>query len=210
LDSKHFISGIDFFPTVLEATGVPTPNGMDGASFLPLLLDRAQSGRSRVFTQIDMKAGGDAIPMRCVQDHRFGYIFNPWSDGTFYYRNNNEGLTMKAMVEAAKTDSDVAQRVTMFRSRAVEELYDLQKDPDCLRNLIDKPDNQAEVDAMRRHLQDWMKQTRDPLLATFQSRHSPAQMKACLVDLYGENYEKAARWRPGQRRRKKNRKKPDM
>ena len=210
VDKKHFISGIDFFPTVLEATGVPTPNGLDGTSFLPLLQGRPQLGRSRVFTQIDMKAGGDAVPMRCVQDHRFGYIFNPWSDGTFYYRNNNEGLTMKAMVEAAKTDSDVAQRVKMFRSRAVEELYDLQNDPDCLKNLVDEPAHQTELDAMREQLRVWMKQTNDPLLRAFENRQSPEQMKACLVGLYGENYEKAARWRPGQRRRKKNKKKPDM
>jgi len=48
-----------------------------------------------------------------------------------------------------------------------------------------------------------MKRTRDPLLATFENRHSPEQMKACLVDLYGENYSKAAQKRPGQRRKKK-------
>ncbi|UCG48335.1 MAG: sulfatase, partial [Phycisphaerales bacterium] len=138
-DSTHFISGIDFFPTVLEAAGLPIPKGLDGFSFLPLLKGEKQTGRDKVFTQIDMKAGGDAVPMRCVQDKRYGYIFSPWADGKFWYRNNNEGLTMKAMVEAAGRRPDVAERVRMFRYRAAEELYDLENDPDCLKNLVGKP-----------------------------------------------------------------------
>jgi hypothetical protein len=95
-DRQHFISGIDFFPTVLEALDLPVPEGLDGTSFLPLLKGGSQEGRDMVFTQIDMKAGGDAVPMRCVQDEHYGYIYNAWSDGQHWYRNNNEGMTMKA------------------------------------------------------------------------------------------------------------------
>ncbi|MBN2316968.1 MAG: sulfatase, partial [Sedimentisphaerales bacterium] len=163
VDKEHFISGIDFFPTICEAIGLAIPAGLDGVSFLLLLKGRKQSGRDRVFTQIDMKAGGDAVPMRCVQNKRFGYIFNPWSDGTFWYRNNNEGLTMKAMVEAGANDTFIAQRVNMFRYRALEEFYDLKNDPDCIHNLIDKTDFQKDVDGMRKQLHDWMKRTHDIL-----------------------------------------------
>jgi N-sulfoglucosamine sulfohydrolase len=188
LDRRHLISGIDFFPTVLEAAGLPVPQGLDGFSFVPLLQGRAQSGRDQVFTQIDMKAGGDAVPMRCVQNHRLGYIFTPWSDGKFVYRNNNEGLTMQAMVEAAQTDPRVAERVRMFRYRVSEELYDLQNDPDCLNNLVDKPDRKNDLDHMRNELQAWMTRTRDPLLPAFENRTDPERVKAVLTSVYGENY----------------------
>jgi len=201
VDTKHFVSGIDFFPTVLEAAGLQVPAGLDGFSFLPLLKGRKQPGRDRVFTQIDMKAGGDAVPMRCVQDERFGYIFNPWSDGIFYYRNNNEGLTMKAMVAASKTDPDAASRVKMFRHRALEELYDLRADPDCLKNLASEPDYQDDCERMRRTLQDWMKQTGDPLLPAFEQRHVPEKRKAALTEIYGNNYSKAAQRQPKRQRR---------
>jgi N-sulfoglucosamine sulfohydrolase len=200
IDKEHFISGIDFFPTILEALGLPIPTGLDGSSFLPLLRGKGQSGRDKVFTQIDMKAGGDAVPMRCVQDKRFGYIFNPWSDGTFWYRNNNEGLTMKAMVEAATGDPYVAQRVNMFRYRALEEFYDLKHDPDCIYNLIDQPDYQNEVERMRHQLHEWMKQTHDFLLPAFENRASPEKLRSILTDLYGDNYTKA-----GKKRKKKQR-----
>jgi len=192
VDSEHFISGIDFFPTVLEATDLPIPKGLDGFSFLPLLKGGTQSARDRVFTQIDMKAGGDAVPMRCVQNKRFGYIFSPWADGKFWYRNNNEGLTMKAMVEAAKIDPEIAQRVKMFRYRATEEFYDLRSDPDCLNNLVDESEYKDDLRKMQNELREWMKQTRDPLLKVFENRYSPEGRKSALVEIYGDNYVNAA------------------
>ena len=204
LDRRHMISGIDFFPTVLEAAGLPVPQGLDGFSFLPLLQGGVQSGRDQVFTQIDMKAGGDAVPMRCVQNQRLGYIFSPWSDGKFVYRNNNEGLTMKAMVEAAKTDPRAAERVRMFRYRAFEELYNLQNDPDCLNNLLDKPDRKDDLDHMRNELHAWMKRTGDPLLAAFENRTDPEKVKAVLTSVYGANYTRAAQGLRNARRRRKD------
>jgi N-sulfoglucosamine sulfohydrolase len=169
-DQQHFISGVDFFPTVLEVLGLPVPDGLDGASFLPLLKGGSQEGRDMVFTQIDMKAGGDAVPMRCVQDEHYGYIYNAWSDGQHWYRNNNEGMTMKAMNKAAQTDLAIAARVEVFRYRAPEELYDLGKDPDCLRNLLDSPQHQEVLKRYRQMLRAWMVRTRDPLLPAFDHR----------------------------------------
>lgn len=192
VEKTHFISGIDFFPTALEAVGLPVPDGLDGFSFVPLLKGEKQAGRNKVFTQIDMKAGGDAVPMRCVQDKRFGYIFSPWADGIFWYRNNNEGLTMKAMEEAAETDPAVARRVRMFRYRAAEELYDLEKDPDCINNLVDKADFEDELNRRRNQLHKWMMETGDPLLPAFENRNSPEKLKSVLIDIYGDNYKKAA------------------
>ena len=196
VEKKYFISGIDFFPTVLDAVGLPIPKALDGSSFVTLLKGGTQAGRDKVFTQIDMKAGGDAVPMRCVQDKQFGYIFSPWADGKFWYRNNNEGLTMKAMVEAAQTDPKTAQRVNMFRYRAAEELYDLASDPDCIENLADKPKFADELNKRRSELRDWMIRTGDPLLKAFDNRNSPEKLKAALLEINGDNYRQAAERKP--------------
>lgn len=179
-DRQHFISGVDFFPTVLEALGLPTHDGLDGASFLPLLNGEPQEGRDMVFTQIDMKAGGDAVPMRCVQDEHYGYIYNAWSDGRHWYRNNNEGMTMKAMNQAAETDRAIAARVKVFRYRAPEELYDLEKDPDCIHNLADSPDHQEVLQKYRETLRAWMVRTGDPLLAAFDHRDDRQAVNATI------------------------------
>ena len=126
-----------------------------------------------MFTQIDSKAGGAATPMRCVQDHQFGYIYNMWVRDDYRYRNNNEGLTMHAMEEAAPGNPDIAERVKTFRYRVPEELYDLENDPNCLNNLIDNPEYSAKGDEMRAILENQMKETNDPVLEAFENRTSP-------------------------------------
>ena len=136
-----FVSGVDLFPTFLDAADVDGPAELDGRSFVELMRGESQDGRDHVFTQIDMKAGGDAVPMRCVQNARYGYIYNPFSDDRHWYRNNNEGQSMKAMQAAARSDPEIAARIDLFRYRVPEELYDLESDPDCLRNLINDPDH---------------------------------------------------------------------
>ena len=204
VDRTHFISGVDFFPTVLDALGIPQPDGLDGRTFAPLLRGQTQTGREDVFTQIDKKAGGAAVPMRCVQNAKFGYIYNAWSNGQYWYRNNNEGLTMKAMNEAAPTDPFSAKRVHMFRYRTPEELYDLENDPDCLKNLIDNPAYRDQADTMRALMREYMQRTHDPLLPALEHRDSRAQVDAVLKAFYGPQPKNAGK--PRKPRKKRNNK----
>ncbi len=198
IDGTHFVSGIDFLPTALEAAGLEAIKGLDGSSFVPLLKGEKQAQRDHVFTQIDCKAGGDAVPMRCLQDARFGYIFNGWADSEHRYRNNNEGLCMKAMEAAAQTDPKIAERVRMFRYRAVEEFYDLKNDPDCLVNLIAHPEHRSTIKTLRGRLARWMKATQDPLLRAFEKRQSPKEMEDAMSEDYSQ-------WRSKKRSRAQRR-----
>ena len=184
-DDKHFVSVVDFFPTFMAATGVTGPDGLDGRSFLSLLKWQSQDGRDHGFTQIDSKAGGAAVPMRCVQNANFGYIYNPFSDGKYWYRNNNEGMTMAAMNKGAETDASIKARVDLFRYRVAEEFYDLKNDPDCLHNLIAAPAHAETVKALRDKLAAQMKKTEDPMLAAFQNRNDRAKVDEILIATYG-------------------------
>jgi len=109
---------------------------------------------------------------------------------------------MKAMVAAAETDPAIARRVAMFRYRRCEELYDLEHDPDCLNNLVDRPAHKTRLNEMRYRLGRWMKQTNDPLLAAFECREDPQKLKAALTELYGDNYTRPAQ---GPKRRPRKR-----
>ncbi len=180
LDEKHFISGVDFFPTVMDAAGLPAPGGVDGRSFLPLMKGGGQDGRDTVFTQIDYKIGGPANPMRCVQDDSHIYIFNPWSKPGANYRNANEGMCMKGMVRLAADDPAMQARVDMFRDRAVEECYDLEKDPSCVHNLAGDPDAAKTTKVLRAWLREWMAKTKDPVLPMFDARGDRAMMSGKL------------------------------
>jgi N-sulfoglucosamine sulfohydrolase len=184
-NDSDFVSTVDFFPTFLAATGAAGPDGLDGLSFLPLLKGQPQSRRQFVFTQIDAKAGGDAVPMRCVQNGRYGYIYNPFSDGKHRYRNNNEGESMAAMSAAAKNNAKIAARINLFRYRVPEEFYDLEKDPDCLNNLIDQADLQPSIKFLQSQLVSHMQRTDDPMLPAFENRTDRATVDQVLLKTYG-------------------------
>ncbi|WP_269523079.1 sulfatase family protein [Coraliomargarita parva] len=183
-NSEDFISGIDLMPTLLEAANIPFPQGMNGASFIPLLEGREQSGRDLLFTQFHQTAGHKDYPMRGVQNRRFGYIFNPWSNGHRVFKNESQsGRTMQAMREAAQTDSRVAERVQLFTYRVPEEFYDFANDPDGRHNLINHPEFQETINNLRNTLEDWMIATNDPALPAFQNRSSDEAVESWMENL---------------------------
>ncbi len=172
-DTTHFVSSIDFMPTVLEMLGLPAVPGVDGRSFLPLLRGENQSGRERVFTQYHETSSGMHYPMRCIQEARYSYIWNAWSDGkTKYQSEAMSGLTWKAMRAAAKHDPIVRKRVALFSKRVPEELYDTASDPFALKNLI--ATERDESTRLRQELMTYMEQSSDPLIDKFRAHVSRA------------------------------------
>lgn len=172
-DGRHFVSGIDVAPTLLDAAGLENLPGADGRSILPLAKGGTTQDRQRVFTMIERIASGTEYPMRAVRDERYLYIWNGWADGTTVFRNESQsGRTMKAMREAAENHPDIAARVAFFLHRCTEELYDLENDPDCLNNLIGQEGNPMgpRVSAMTKQLWHWMKDTDDPQRNRFEEQ----------------------------------------
>lgn len=182
VNNEHFIAGIDFMPTALEAAGIPIPEGLDGTSFLSALKGEPTAPRERIFTQFHETHARARYPMRCIQDKRFGYIFNPWSDGKREFRNESQlGRTFKAMQAAGETNGDIADRVHLFKYRVVEEFYDFENDPDATENLIDHPDYQDDLNRLRSDLEEWMVETEDLALDAFRNRDSQAALDAFMA-----------------------------
>lgn len=167
-----FISGIDYMPTILEAAGLGQVAGMDGKSFVPLMKSdhpEPVEGWDKVFTQFHQTSGKRDYPMRCVQNSKYGYIYNAWSDGETKFKNEAQaGLSFNAMQEAAKTDPKIAERVAFFLHRVPEELYDLQADPSALKNLADDPAHKQTLDKMRSEMRAHLKSVGDPILSAFE------------------------------------------
>lgn len=196
VDGEDFVASIDFLPTFLEALGIPNPSKVDGRSFLPLLKGGKQSDRDRFYGQIDYKAGGGPTPIRSVATKKYLYIYNAWSDGQRIYRNNNEGLTYKAIQEAAATDSFARSRVQTWEIREPEELYDLEKDPDCLHNLVAAngaasgsfvgKGTASVLTQYRADLLRWMTRTHDPLLDNYKHRQDAALALSDYYKIYPE------------------------
>lgn len=181
VDREHLVSGIDYMPTLLEALGLPMPEGMDGRSFLPVLRGQKQEQREQIVTCYNEAFGNKSYPMRCLQNKRFGYMYNSWSDGKKRYGTEGmSGLSFKAMQNAGTDDPAIAARVELLVHRVPEELYDFAADPDALHNLIDDPKYEEQKKLMRSELMAWMEKTADPLLEKFRvifqvAGNSPAQ-----------------------------------
>lgn len=180
---QEYVSTIDLFPTIMELTGLKVPGKVDGRSFVPLLNGKTQKGREDVFTIIDYINQKKPLPMRCIQDQEFGYIFNAWSDGSNVYKNANEGGVIEAM-QAMTDNPEIQARVLMHRHRVVEELYDLKTDPECLINLAEKEDYKSTLLKYREKLRAKMKKFDDPLLETFENVDDKAKMKEMYLTLY--------------------------
>lgn len=207
IDQEHMISAVDLLPTLLEAVGAPLPEKLDGRSFLPLLHGKSQPGRDWVFKEYNENSGGARHPMRSVESKRFGYIFNPWSDGRRTFKTATTGTqTYRLMRTLAATDEQVAARLQLFDHRVREEFYDYQNDPDALNNLIDHPDYQDEIQLYRQTLGDWMRNTGDPCLVAFEGRHDAALLEDFMVDQERESALRRKN-RPNAAR-KKNRREP--
>ena len=93
--------------------------------------------------------------MRGVQTPQYLYLFNPWSDGEDVMRTATQGTkTYKRMQELAATSEQIRKRLDLFEHRVVEELYDVQEDPDCLINLIDSKGHHSALVKLREPTQN--------------------------------------------------------
>jgi N-sulfoglucosamine sulfohydrolase len=75
------------------------------------------------------------------------------------------------MVKRAAQEEDIAARLHLFDHRVVEELFDVENDPDCLNNLVDDPNMQGKKLQLRKQLAESLGRLKDPitpLLANFE------------------------------------------
>lgn len=183
IDDQHMVSAVDILPTLLDAVGAPVPSGIQGRSFLPLLKGEAQADRDWVIKEYNENSAGQRTPMRAVQDSRFLYIFNPWSDGNRTMASaTTRTSTYRRMMELSEDDKKLAARLSLLQHRVVEELYDVENDPDCLVNLISNPIYQKEIEKLRSVLEESMRETLDPALQAFTHRTDQKILMAYMTE----------------------------
>jgi N-sulfoglucosamine sulfohydrolase len=192
-DDRHLVSAIDMLPTLLDITGTPHPAGLAGRSLAPLLSGETQEGRDMVIKEYNENAGGSRDPMRAIQTRRFLYIFSPWSNGERIMQTATTGTpTYRRLRELAASDPQLAARHKLYQLRVVEELYDVERDPDCLHNLIDDPAVAGHRDELRQQLEAWMVQTSDPMLDVYRHRGDAAFREAYMQGVEREAAERQA------------------
>ena len=207
VDKRHMVSVLDLLPTVMDALGVKKPARLDGRSFYPVLKGEKQAGRDYIIKQYHENSGRSRDPMRAIQTKTHLYLFNPWSNGKRVFATATNGTdTCKRMIELAKNDKAMNERLNLYRYRVPQELYQVKRDPDCLQNLIGSSNNQEVKNKLQKLLEEWMVKTGDPILECFRKREDAAFVEAYVQKLESESEarRKASAPKPKTKKKKKS------
>ncbi len=159
-ENYDLVSFVDFAPTVLNLAGVEIPHHMNGAPFLGEKVTAPHeylfAARSRADDMYELS--------RAIHDENFIYVrhFLPHlpyiqtgiinSDGKDSYRELRRAHNAGELPPSGEL---------MWNAKPVEELYDLQADPQELNNLAGSPEHAAKLEEMRGLLKAQILKTRD-------------------------------------------------
>ena len=153
----ELVGNIDLAPTLLAAAGAPTGPEMQGRSFWPLLTGGDYQPRDALFIERNYHQRYD--PIRAVRTRRFHYIRNfgedprkAWLPDEVPYMNETYDHWYAELWPEPSLP------------RPAEELFDVAADPQEFRDLAADPAADAVRAELAGRLDEWMRQTDDPLL----------------------------------------------
>jgi N-sulfoglucosamine sulfohydrolase len=143
---------VDILPTLLDAAGLPTPTGLHGRTFLPLLRGEPYRPHDHIFAELTWHDRYN--PMRGVRTTRYASMRSFIAAPLVYMPSDIlAGLSGQALAPAY-----------YGAVRPPEELYDLATDPLEQTNRAADPVHAGELARLRGLVDDWMRETNDPLL----------------------------------------------
>ncbi len=166
-----FINVRDFAPTFLDAAGLKVPASMSGRGFLDLLMSE-KSGqidptRNRMVIGKERhdigRPNDQGYPVRALRTPEYLYVRNyepdrwPVGNPETSYPNCDNGPT-KTLITSR---FDASYRLC-FGKRPAEELFKVNEDPDCLKNLAAEPSLQALKQQLITEMEALLRQDEDP------------------------------------------------
>ncbi|MBI1387038.1 MAG: sulfatase-like hydrolase/transferase [bacterium] len=157
--SDRLIGFVDLAPTVISLAGQKPPEHMQGRAFLGTYTEAAPEFsfgfRGRMDERYDM--------VRSIRDQRYVYIRNYMPHLIYgqyldYMFQTPTTRVWKEMYDAGKLKPP---KTYFWEEKPVEELYDLQSDPDEVNNLAQSPDHQAIREELSRALTAWSVEIKD-------------------------------------------------
>lgn len=158
-ESQAIVEYTDVVPTFLDAADAAIPDSLDGNSFLPVLLGKATSHSELAFSiQTTRGVNGCQAPygVRSVVNQQHRYIRNLFPENEFSIPTSRD--LRKATRDA---DEPTRQRAERFLMRPEVELYDIQSDPYCLKNLALAPELSETRARLSAAVDAWMTQQGD-------------------------------------------------
>lgn len=163
------VSWADITPTILDAAGALPPEAdtqFDGVSFLSAIKDDVTVGnrRNEVYASHSLHEITMYYPMRVVRTERYKLIYNLANTLDFPFALD--------LIQSPTWISIIRSGEKYYGKRSIEafirrprfELYDLENDPDEIRNLIDDPVHVQTKNELIVRLKAFQTRSRDPWL----------------------------------------------
>ncbi len=153
------VSAIDITATVLKIAGVSPPDYMQGRDFLlqPVRRDFVFAARDRCDETIEI--------IRAVRSERFKYIRNFMAFRPYMAANRYKDTSYPVRNLLRELDRqnrlDAVQEQYMAAEKPVEELYDVENDPDEVYNLAARDEYQGVLSILRSELYKWIYRSGD-------------------------------------------------
>ncbi len=157
--TDRLASFVDLGPTAISMAGVKPPSTMQGVPLAGRFEGKPNEYlfgfRGRMDERIDM--------VRSCTDGRYVYMRHFYPDRPYlkhvdYMFQTPTTRVWKNLFDQGKLTEAQAK---FWQPKPVEELFDLQNDPDEVINLADRPEQAERVTAMRSALKQWMVETGD-------------------------------------------------
>lgn len=159
----------DVVPTFVEAAGATLVSKVDGKSFLNVLTGQASSHKTYAYaSQTFSGVNGNQEPygMRTIVNRNYRYIRNLKPDAPITYAqtsaftptlNPGIGGWRGELIQMAQGGNQSAKDyINRMVYRPAEELYDINADPFCLDNLIDREELAGIKNRLSKELDSWM------------------------------------------------------
>ncbi|WDQ15452.1 sulfatase family protein [Rhodopirellula sp. P2] len=157
--TDRLVSFVDMGPTAISLAGAKLPTTMQGVPFAGPLNGESKEYlfgyRGRMDERVDM--------VRSCTDGRYVYIrhFHPeriYFAYIDYMFQTPTTLVWKKMFDDGELN-EIQSKV--WQVKPLEELFDLEADPDEINNLVSDPAHAQQLDTMRGAVRQWMKTTTD-------------------------------------------------
>ena len=157
--TDRLVSFVDLGPTAISMAGLKPPTNMQGVPFAGKYNGTAKQYlfgyRGRMDERIDM--------VRTCTDGRFIYMRHFYPDRPYLKHVDYmfQTPTTRVWNEMYRAGDLNEAQAKFWQDKPVEELFDLEADPDEINNLANSADYRKKTAELRNTLQNWMRETLD-------------------------------------------------
>jgi N-sulfoglucosamine sulfohydrolase len=161
--SEAFVSWVDITPTILDFAGVRGRTRRQGRSVLPILAEPKPNDWDEIYASHTFHEVTMYYPMRVVRSGRYKLIWNIAHELPFPLANDLfESATWQDALKRGPDFMYGKRTIRQLTQRPEFELYDLDSDPDEVRNLAAEPQHHSKLTELQKKLRAFQKRTRDP------------------------------------------------